>query len=128
MAAFVLVDGELLVLASAQDVLSRVEVMDVEDGEVEAAWLHDGTVLRLLAPEDPDGPVVVEQTDEPDLAGLLAAVDAWERATGGPGGVSDLLAYADDQLRREWERRWPRRPGWLARRLHGATPPRATLH
>ena len=128
MAAFVLVDGELLVLASAQDVLSRVEAVDVEDGEVRGAWLHDGTVLRLLTPEGPDGPVVVQQTDATDLAGLLAAVDAWDRATGGPGGVTDLLAWADDRLRREWARRWPRRPAWLSRRLHGAEPPRTTLH
>jgi hypothetical protein len=65
-AAFVLGDGELLVLASARDVLSRVEAIDVADGEVDAAWLHDGTVLRVLAPEGPDGPVVVEVTDDVD--------------------------------------------------------------
>jgi hypothetical protein len=126
MAAFLLGEGELMVLATLGDVLSRVEAMDIVDGEVDAVWLQDGTVVRLVTPDGADGAVVVERTGEQDLAGLLAAVDTWDRRTGGPGGVTDLMAWADEQLRREWERRWPRRPAWLARRLHGPLPPRTT--
>ena len=123
-AAFSLGDGGLDVFASAAQLAGYAEAMDVEDGEYLAAWLHDGTVLRLSAPEGPEGPVVVERTTETDLPGLLAAV----RAAGGPDDGDALLDWADDQLHRAWERQWPRRPRWLARRLHGASPPRVTLH
>jgi len=33
------------------------------------------------------------------------------------------LHSADLWLQREWDRRWPRRPEWLDRRVHGLGPP-----
>ena len=124
MAVFVLAGDGLQAFASVHDVLGQVEAIDVDEGEYRAAWLHDGTVLRLRAPEGPEGPVVVERTGETDVPGLLAAV----RAAGGPGDLDALLDHVDEQLRWEWAHRWPRRPGWLSRRLHGDGPRRATLY
>jgi hypothetical protein len=122
MAAFVLdATGDLMAFASAGDAAAYLEAVDVVDGEYRAAWLHDGTVLRMLTPSGDDGPVVLERTGDVDLAGLHAAVAAHAHATGRPG-VGDLPAYADELIRWEREHRWPRRPRWPARRRPGGGP------
>lgn len=36
---------------------------------------------------------------------------------------NDLIAIGNAILRDDWKRRWPSHPRWLARRLHGTTPP-----
>jgi hypothetical protein len=35
----------------------------------------------------------------------------------------DFVAVANEVLRREWNSRWPKRPKWLSRRIHGEHPP-----
>jgi hypothetical protein len=36
---------------------------------------------------------------------------------------ADLVAVANELLRGQWNSRWPKRPKWLSRRIHGAHPP-----
>ena len=125
MAAFLLdVTGDVMAFASAADAAGYMEAVDVVDGEYRRAWLHDGTVLRMLTPAGDDGPVVLERTGDMDLAGLRAAVAVHAHATG-RSDVSDPLAYAAELIRWEWEHRWPRRPRWLARWLPGREAPGA---
>ena len=49
---------------------------------------------------------------------------AHQRAAGEPEEVDDLVAFANDVVRREWEGCWPRRPRWVARRSPAQGPPR----
>ena len=68
--------------------------------------------------------VILRRTDRTDLAGLLDRVRAHQRSIGRPEDVGDLIGFANEWLRREWEHRWPRRPRWLARRFPGRGPTR----
>jgi hypothetical protein len=37
--------------------------------------------------------------------------------------TDDVIEIGDAILRDSWNSRWPKHPRWLARRLHGTTPP-----
>ena len=113
-----------MAFGSESEAAGYMEAIDVDDGEYDAAYFADGTVLQILAPDGPDGPVVLERTDEHDRDALLGRIRAYQRATGQSADVSDLIAFVNDLRQREWEKRWPRRPRWLARRLHGSGPER----
>lgn len=115
--------GDLNVFASLGDAAGWMEAIDVDDGEYAAAYLADGTVLRLSTDSNR---VVLTPVPERDLPGLTAAVGQYERRLHGQAEVDDLVRYANAWLRREWEAAWPRRPQWLARRLHGAEPKQVT--
>ena len=75
-----------------------------------------------VTPRGQDGPVVIQRTDEKDLTGLLHAIQDHQRAAGWSSDSADPIAFANELLRWEWERRWPKRPRWLSRRLHGDSP------
>ena len=66
--------------------------------------------------------VTLTVTEERDEASLLH----WLEESGVRYGLSspadDVLAMANELLRREWQDRWPRRPRWLSRRLYGDGP------
>ncbi len=96
------------------------------DGEY-TAFLHDGTEVRFTAVSRHE--VVAEVSGTRDPEGLLSRIARHERAAaehaGRPAGpaVTDPLRYAERELREQWENRWPKRPRWLDRRLHGDGPP-----
>lgn len=116
-------DGDVMAFKSEAEAADYMEAIDVDDGEYAAAYLADGTVLDILAPHGPDGPVVLQRTDDVDEGALLGRIQAYRRAQGGESaGVPDPIDFANDLRRREWELRWPRRPRWLVRRLHGRGP------
>jgi len=111
-----------MAFGSESEAAGYVEAIDVDDGEYDAAYLADGTVLKILAPDGPEGPVVLQRTDERDRDALIARIRAYQRANGRPADASDVIEFADGLRQAEWEKRWPRRPRWLARRLHGPGP------
>ena len=113
-----------MALGSESEAAGCMGAIDVDDGEYDAAYLVDGTVLQILAPDGRDAPVVLQRTDEHDPDALLGRIRTCQRVNGRSADVSDLFASANDVRQREWERGWPRRPRWLARRLHGSGPER----
>jgi hypothetical protein len=99
-----------------------MEAIDVDDGEYDAAYLVDGTVLLIRILQGRDGPVALERTDQQHREVLLERIRSFQEANGLPVDVSDLTGFADRLRRQAWARRWPRRPHWLAHRLHGSGP------
>jgi hypothetical protein len=67
--------------------------------------------------------VHVAATAERDEAQLRARLrrflDEWKVEA----RSDDVIEIGNAILRDDWNRRWPRRPRWLARQLHGSTPP-----
>jgi hypothetical protein len=59
-------DGDVMAFGSEAEAAGYMEAIDVDDGEYDAAYPADGTVLTTLAPDGPDGPVVLTRTDELD--------------------------------------------------------------
>ena len=117
-------DGDLDVFPSLQAAEGYMEAVDVVEGEeYAAAFLHDGTVVRIGV----DGErVVLTPTEARDAARLDQSLDAYQRRVGAAARSGSALDYANDWFRAEWEQRWPKRPAWLARRLHGDQPTRVT--
>jgi hypothetical protein len=54
-----------------------------------------------------------------DVAGLRQRLLDTRPQVGLTRPPENLLAVANELLRLDWEHRWPKRPRWLARRLHG---------
>jgi hypothetical protein len=98
----------------------QLEANDVEAGEC-VVFDHDGTVFEICA-EGFD--VRLRPTDERDLAQLRERLarflDEWQIDC----ASEDVIDIGTAILRAEWERRWPKRPRWLATRLHGDAPPK----
>jgi len=113
--------GDLNVFASVDHAAGWLEAVDVDLGEYAAAYLLDGTVLELSTAEER---VILERTDRKDLTTLMARLRAHQRAVGRPEEDSDLVAFANEVMREEWEGRWPRPPRCLKRWFPGKGPPR----
>lgn len=113
-------DGDLNVFPSLLAAAGWLEAVDVDAGEYAAAFLHDGTVLAMGIDRER---VVLTPTDTRDAARLDQSLNAYQRRVGGPARDGSALDYANEWLRAAWEQRWPKRPAWLARRLHGDQPP-----
>lgn len=112
--------GDLNVFASMSDAAGWMEAMDVEDGEYPSAFLHDGTVVDMACSS---GAVVLTSTAVRDLPLLERLLTGYRRGLRGATSTAAPLDFANEGLRQDWERRWPRRPLWLARRFHGGSPP-----
>ena len=113
--------GNLNVFASDAHAGGWLEAVDVELREYAAAYLVDGTVLEFSTVGER---VVLRRTDRVDLPGLMARLRAHQRAAGRPEEVGDLVAFANEVLREEWEGRWPRPPRRLRRWFPDGGPPR----
>ena len=61
-----------------------------------------------------------------DEVGLDDLLRSYQYRGGAPVLAASALDFANDWFRAEWERRWPKRPAWLARRLHGDRPPQVS--
>jgi len=85
-----------------------------------APFLHDGDVVDLGTAGET---VVLTPSEQRDLARLSTLLVDYQRTTGTQFGSLNPLDVANEWLRWEWEHRWPKRPTWLARRLHGEVPP-----
>jgi hypothetical protein len=116
-AVFVFTDGGD-VFALAGRVAGWLEYQDVEAGSYEAVYTIDGRVVELSTVGTDVVAVVTENRDEANLRQRLEAIPRLSLTR-----ESDLIDTANLLLRETWEGRWPRRPKWLAARLHGAEPP-----
>jgi hypothetical protein len=116
--------GNLHVFASGDHAAGWLEAVDVDLGEYAAAHLLDGTVLELSTAGET---VVLRRTDREELPALMERLHAYQRAAGRPEDVGDLVAFANEVLRDEWEGRWPRPPRWLKPWFPGKGPPQVEL-
>jgi len=113
-------EGDLNVFPSLQVATGWLEAVDVDGGEYSAAFLDDGSVVELgTAGEE----VVLTATATRDLLRLDRLLSQYQHRIGDPVTGGSARDFANDWLRAEWEQRWPKRPVWLARRLHGKHPP-----
>jgi len=94
-------DGDVMAFGSESEAAGYMEAIDIDDGEYDAAYLIDGIVLQILAPDGRDGPVVLQRTDEHDPDALLARIRAYQRVNGQSADVSDLFTSANGVRKRE---------------------------
>ena len=112
-------DGDLDVFSSLGAAEGYMEAVDVEDGEYGDAFLHDGTVVKMGVDDER---VVLTPSAVRDAGRLDRAIDEYQCRVGADVRSGSALDYANEWFRKEWERRWPKRPVWLARKLHGDQP------
>jgi hypothetical protein len=117
-AVFVFADDGLRVFRDVAAVRSYIEAPDVADGVYEAIFTLNGEVIRADAA---GANVVLTPTGDMDLPGLTRRVR--DNADHFMSDPADLPAVAAEVLNAEWDARWPTRPRWLNRRLHGDRPP-----
>jgi hypothetical protein len=102
---------------------------DLEGYDIDGviAFTIDGERLNpVAAGGKPSGDVTYQPTGEIALAELESRVRSY-LARSGPSPVNngDFLVDAANAIAAvNWERRWPRRPRWLSRSIHGDAPPR----
>jgi hypothetical protein len=97
----------------------ELEVNDVNADEYVAFDEH-GTVFRLWA----DGQDVrLSATDSHDKEQLRQRLAAFVMKRQIELRSDDLIEIGNAILREDWNSRWPKRPRWLAHRLHGNAPP-----
>lgn len=113
-------DGDLNVFPSLKVASGWLEAVDVDGGEYPAAFLDDGSLVELgTAGEE----VVLTATATRDLPRLDRLLSEYQHGVGKPVDGGSPRDFANDWLRSQWEHRWPKRPVWLAHRLHGNQPP-----
>ncbi len=112
-------DQDLLAFPSLQDAAGYMEAVDVEAAEYPAIYTDQGNVIEASAAGQT---VVLTDTGRNDSGGLTFQITRYAQVVGVPI-PTDRVAFANALLRAEWEARWPQRPGWLSRRIHGELPP-----
>jgi len=112
-------ENECSVFPDVAEAAGQLEANDVEADEY-VVFDHEGTVFEIWA-EGLD--VRLRPTDERDLAQLQERLgrflDEWHITC----ASEDVMDIGNRILEAEWESRWPKRPRWLATRLHGDPPP-----
>ena len=119
-------DGWLYI--EAKGLPLSLEAIDANDGEYEVAYDLEGECLVVAVEGPPStGEVVLRSTGRRDAADLERRVLAYlekSKMTVSTDGDDFLVNVANAIAVDEWARRWPRRPRWLANRLHGERPHR----
>jgi len=114
-------DGDVFAIESVSRIAGDLEYPDVNDGSYEAVYTVDGRVVELSTIGRDVVVVLTETRDEASLRQRLAAIPRFSLTR-----ESDPIATANLLFREGWDARWPKRPKWLADRLHGAEPPRVS--
>jgi hypothetical protein len=76
----------------------------------------------VIAVGTSDDLVVLRLTERVDLAGLRERLEQLQKQHAIEGPLDDLAQVASTRLARAWATRWPKRPRWLDKRLHGEGP------
>lgn len=120
-AVFVFGDDPLPgVFTSLAEAAGDMEAIDVENGEYHALYTLDGRVVRMSTAS---GGVRLEVTDERNVTDLRRRLREWADRGALASDPDDPVAVANELLQGHWDARWPKRPRWLSRRIHGAGPP-----
>jgi hypothetical protein len=112
-------DNECSVFPDVAETAGQLEANDVQAGEY-VVFDQDGTVLEIWA----DGlHVRLRPTDERDPAQLQERLGRFLDERHVNCASEDVMDIGNAILEADWESRWPKRPRWLATRLHGDAPP-----
>lgn len=106
-----------------------MEATDVSAGEYPDVYAISGERIKVEVDGDVHaGTVIYVPTGEAAVGELEARLREYVRRTGIElEGTGDLaIDVANSLVSGEWQSRWPKRPRWLATRLHGDGPVRFT--
>jgi hypothetical protein len=107
------------VFSDVAEATGQLEANDVEADEY-VVFDNDGTVFEIWA----EGlHVRLRPTDERDLAHLRERLGLFLHKWHIRCASEDVMDIGNAILEADWESRWPKRPRWLATRLHGDAPP-----
>lgn len=123
-AIFTFMHGDASVDESPEKAAGGMEAVDVKAGEYEVICDDSGLIYEPRVIEKYQVQLVpTERRDYNDLVHRLR--DFGDRAgLNMPVGVTDFPVQAARVIAEwEWSRRWPKRPAWLSRRIHGSRPP-----
>jgi hypothetical protein len=112
-------DNWCYVFPSVAEAGGQLEANDVEAHEY-IVFNQDGTVFEIWAEELH---VRLRPTDERDPAQLQERLGRFLDESDITCASEDAIDIGNTILEAEWESRWPKRPRWLATRLHGDAPP-----
>jgi len=115
-------DGEVMAFPHLETAAGWMEAIDVLEGEYSGAFTIDGRKVTISA--EPDSPVSLRVTHVGALAELGERLGRSSALIGRRFDLSDLTAVANYLMLMEWNHRWPRRPRWLSRLIHGNGPAR----
>jgi hypothetical protein len=112
-------DNWCSVFAGPEHAAVELEVNDADADEY-VAFDEYGRVFTLRA----DGQHVrLSATDDHDHERLRERLTAFVTERQIEVASDDPIEVGNAILREAWNSRWPKRPQWLANRLHGDTPP-----
>jgi hypothetical protein len=122
---FMSADDGLTLFPSVEDAAAHMEWVDVEDGVYEALFTVQGE--RLLPHPHERHLVRLEPSGEVDTDALTSMLSRERDQRGAfTADPDDPQAVARELSERQqawrWEHRWPKRPQWLDKRLHGEGP------
>lgn len=111
-------EGWCSVFRSADEAAADLEVNDVEADEY-VLFGDDGSVFAASV----DGlDVVIRHTEARDPEGLRERLDRYCTMAKIETASDDPVVIGNAILADEWNHRWPKRPSWLDRRIHGDGP------
>lgn len=108
------------VFRSPDETAARLEVNDVEADEY-VLFGNDGSVF-VASVDGPD--VVVRPTESRDPEALRERLKRYCAMANIEPGSDDPVVVGNAILADSWSHRWPKRPAWLDRRMHGDAEPR----
>lgn len=121
-AFFLIADDGVHVEATMQRAAGYMEPVDVRNGEYEAVFDESGRRYDVSVADDVTRLTPTDEVDRDRLVRLLRQYVRGENLGLGPEHFDDPLAVAAAICEWEWEHRWPKRPRWLSRRIHGDGP------
>ncbi len=123
-AVFLFQNGDLHVESTLEDAAGYMEPVDVEAGEYDVVYDITGAIYLPVVEENQ---TLLLATGATDYADLVIRLKRFGDAAGVnfPTGDPDFtLTAARAVAEWEWRLRWPKRPAWLSRWIHGSEPPR----
>ena len=115
-------DGGPVVRETIEEASGFMEPADVSNGDYDAVYDETGLLLR---PEVEDRQVRLVPTGTADYSDLVRRLSDWCQSNGvslDPESGDFPVQVARTIAESEWSTRWPRRPVWLSRIIHGSTP------
>jgi hypothetical protein len=122
-AIFIFGDGGPIVRNSVDSASGYMEAIDVENGEYDAIYDDTGLIYRPQIEERQVRLVPTDIRDHDDLVRRLADYSKTLGLALDPTSRDFTIDLARSISASEWSRRWPKRPRWLSKWMHGDGPP-----
>ena len=126
-AIFMFGDGGPVIRESVESASGYMEAIDVENGEYEVIYDDTGVVYQ---PQIEGYRVRLVPTDTRDRDDLVRRLADYSETLGlalDPASQDFTIDLARSISASEWSRRWPKRPRWLSKWMHGNGPPESQI-